>query len=102
MGLHYRMNDAKILTYPVAFTVPTGKAHWQTLLRARAIENHCYVIVAAQGGYHNEKRQNYRHSVVIDPWGDMLIDLQEDVKVGVVELNFPKIELIRQSVLMNR
>ena len=102
MGLHYRMNGAKILTYPAAFTVPTGKAHWHTLLRARAIENQCYVIAAAQWGHHNEKIQTYGHSVVIDPWGDMLMDLQEGVKVGVVELNFPKIELIRQSVLMNR
>ena len=102
MGLHYRMNGAKILTYPAAFTVPTGKAHWHTLLRARAIENQCYVVAAAQWGYHNEKIQTYGHSVVIDPWGDMLMDLQEGVKVGVVELDFPKITLIRQSVLMNR
>lgn len=102
MGLYYRMNGANIITYPAAFTVPTGKAHWHTLLRARAIENQCYVIAAAQWGYHNEKIQTYGHSVVIDPWGDMLMDLEEGVKVGVVELDFPKIELIRQSVLMNR
>jgi predicted amidohydrolase len=102
MGLHYRMNGANILTYPAAFTVPTGKAHWHTLLRARAIENQCYVVAAAQWGYHNEKIQTYGHSVVIDPWGDMLMDLEEGVKVGVVELDFPKIDLIRKSVLMNR
>ena len=102
MGLHYRINGANILTFPAAFTVPTGKAHWHTLLRARAIENQCYVIAAAQWGYHNEKIQTYGHSVVIDPWGDMLMDLEEGVKVGVVELDFPKIDLIRKSVLMNR
>jgi predicted amidohydrolase len=102
MGLHYRMNGANILTYPAAFTVPTGKAHWHTLLRARAIENQCYVVAAAQWGYHNEKIQTYGHSVVIDPWGDIIMDLEEGVKVGVVELDFPKIELIRKSVLMNR
>ena len=102
MGLHYRMNGANIITYPAAFTVPTGKAHWHTLLRARAIENQCYVVAAAQWGYHNEKIQTYGHSVVFDPWGDTLLDLGDGVKVGVVELDFPKINLIRQSVLMNR
>lgn len=102
LGLHYRMNGANILTYPAAFTVPTGKAHWHTLLRARAIENQCYVVAAAQWGHHNEKIQTYGHSVVIDPWGDIVMDLEEGVKVGVVELDFPKIDLIRKSVLMNR
>lgn len=102
MGLHYRMNGAEILTYPAAFTVPTGKAHWHTLLRARAIENQCYVIASAQWGHHNEKMQTFGHSIVIDPWGDILLDLQEGVKVGVADLDFPKIDLIRRSVLMNR
>lgn len=102
MGLHYRMNGAQILTYPAAFTVPTGKAHWHTLLRARAIENQCFVVAAAQWGTHNEKMQTYGHSVVIDPWGDIIMDLGEGVKVGVVDLDFPKIDLIRKSVLMNR
>lgn len=102
MGLHYRMNGAHILTYPAAFTVPTGKAHWHTLLRARAIENQCFVVAAAQWGTHNEKMQTYGHSVVIDPWGDIIMDLGEGVKVGVVDLDFHKIDLIRKSVLMNR
>lgn len=102
MGLHYRLQDAKILTYPAAFTVPTGKAHWHTLLRARAIENQCFVVAAAQWGQHNEKMQTYGHSLVVDPWGDIILDLNEGEKVGVVELDFAKIELIRKSVLMNR
>ena len=102
MGLHYRMNGASILTYPAAFTVPTGKAHWHTLLRARAIENQCFVVAAAQWGFHNEKMQTYGHSLVVDPWGDILLDLQEGVKVGVVDLDFARIEHIRKSVLMNR
>lgn len=102
MGLHYRMNGAEILTFPAAFTVPTGKAHWHTLLRARAIENQCFVVAAAQWGTHNDKIQTYGHSIVIDPWGDVLLDLEEGVKVGVVDLDFSKIELIRHSVLMNR
>lgn len=102
MGLYYRMNGASILTYPAAFTVPTGKAHWHTLLRARAIENQCYVIAPAQWGYHNEKIQTYGHSLVIDPWGDILLDLAEGEHIGYADLDFSKIELIRNSVLMKR
>jgi predicted amidohydrolase len=102
LGLHYRMQGAEILTYPAAFTVPTGKAHWHTLLKARAIENQCFVVAAAQWGHHNEKMQTYGHSLVVDPWGDIILDLTEGVKVGVVELDFSKIELIRHSVLMSR
>lgn len=102
MGLHYRMNGTEIITYPAAFTVPTGKAHWHTLLRARAIENQCFVIAAAQWGHHNEKIQTYGHSLVVDPWGDILLDLEEGEKVDVVDLDFSKIELIRHSVIMNR
>lgn len=102
MAHQYRMNGAEILTFPAAFTVPTGKAHWHTLLRARAIENQCFVVASAQWGHHNDKIQTYGHSVVIDPWGDIVLDLEEGVKVGVVELDFSKIELIRKSVIMSR
>ena len=102
LALHYRMKGAKILTYPAAFTVPTGKAHWHTLLRARAIENQCYVIASAQWGQHNDKMQTYGHSLVVDPWGDIILDLTEGEKVGVVDLDFSRIDLVRQSVLMNR
>ena len=59
---------ASILTYPSSFTIKTGLAHWETLLRARAIENQCYVIAAAQNGVHNAKRSSYGHSMIIDPW----------------------------------
>ncbi|KAL3786340.1 hypothetical protein ACHAWO_005832 [Cyclotella atomus] len=65
---------AQILLAPSAFTVPTGKAHWHALLRARAIESQCYMIAAAQVGKHNEKRQSYGHSLVYDPWGELLAD----------------------------
>lgn len=102
MALHYRMKGAEILTFPAAFTVPTGRAHWHTLLRARAIENQCFVVAAAQWGHHNDRMQTYGHSIVIDPWGDILLDLKEGVGVGVVELDFSRIDLIRKSVLMNR
>lgn len=65
---------AQVLLVPSAFTVPTGQAHWHTLLRARAIENQCYVIAAAQYGEHNKKRTSYGHSIAIDPWGCVLAD----------------------------
>lgn len=101
-ALHYRNQGAHILTYPAAFTVPTGKAHWHTLLRARAIENQCFVIASGQWGQHNEKIQTFGHSLVVDPWGEVLLDLGEGEKVGVIDLDLNKIELIRHSVLMNR
>lgn len=64
----------QILLVPSAFTVPTGKAHWEVLLRARAIEAQCYVVAAAQAGRHNEKRESYGHSLIVDPWGKVLAD----------------------------
>lgn len=102
MAHNYRMNGAEILTFPAAFTVPTGRAHWHTLLRARAIENQCFVIAAAQWGKHNDRMETYGHSLVVDPWGDVLLDLQEGEKMGVVDLDFSRIDYIRKSVLMNR
>jgi predicted amidohydrolase len=63
---------AQILVVPAAFTAHTGAAHWHTLLRARAIENQCYVIAAAQTGRHNDKRESYGHTLIIDPWGTVL------------------------------
>jgi predicted amidohydrolase len=63
---------AEIVLVPSAFTVPTGQAHWLTLLRARAIENQCYVVAAAQVGRHNERRESYGESVIINPWGQVL------------------------------
>ena len=65
---------AEILLVPSAFTIPTGRAHWHTLLKSRAIENQCYVLAAAQVGKHNEKRKSYGHALAIDPWGEVLAD----------------------------
>ena len=63
---------ADIILIPAAFTVPTGTAHWLTLLRARSIENQTYIIAAAQSGRHNERRESYGHSIIIDPWGSVI------------------------------
>ncbi|MEO8685120.1 MAG: carbon-nitrogen hydrolase family protein [Devosia sp.] len=69
---------AQVLAVPAAFTVPTGQAHWHVLLRARAIETGSYVIAAAQGGQHINGRATYGHSLVIDPWGKIIAELDHD------------------------
>ncbi len=69
---------ASIITVPAAFTVPTGKAHWETLLRARAIENGVFVIAPAQGGQHASNRATYGHSMVVDPWGHVIAHKADD------------------------
>ncbi len=68
---------AQILAIPAAFTRPTGKAHWHTLLRARAIENTCFVIAAAQCGEHQDGRATYGHSLIVSPWGEILAEAGE-------------------------
>ncbi len=68
---------AEIFVVPAAFTAFTGKAHWEMLLRARAVENLCYVIASAQGGYHLNGRETYGHSMIIDPWGNILDELPQ-------------------------
>lgn len=67
-------NGATVLCVPAAFTVPTGRAHWETLLRARAIENLCWVVAPAQVGQHGEDRASWGHSLIIDPWGTVVAD----------------------------
>jgi len=69
---------ASIVLVPSAFTMKTGEAHWEVLLRARAIENQVYVVAAAQGGQHNEKRSSYGHTMIIDPWGNKLAEIKGD------------------------
>ncbi|KAK4173902.1 putative amidohydrolase [Triangularia setosa] len=76
INLALRRKGAEIVTYPSAFTVSTGKAHWETLLRARAIETQSYVVAAAQVGRHNEKRVSYGHSMVVDPWGRIVTEIK--------------------------
>ena len=74
---------AQLIAVPAAFTVPTGQAHWEVLLRARAIETGSYVIAAAQGGLHPNGRATYGHSMIIDPWGKILAELDHD-EPGVI------------------
>jgi len=69
---------ASMIAVPAAFTVPTGEAHWETLLRARAIETGCYVLAPAQGGAHEDGRRTWGHSTVIGPWGEVVARLDDD------------------------
>ncbi|MBC8055181.1 MAG: carbon-nitrogen hydrolase family protein, partial [Rhizobiales bacterium] len=76
-----------LLSVPAAFTHTTGLAHWELLLRARAVENQCYVIAAAQGGLHENGRRTFGHSMVVDPWGDVLAVLPEGEGVVMAEID---------------
>jgi predicted amidohydrolase len=89
---------ANILTIPSAFTVPTGKAHWQTLLRARAIESAAFVVAATQCGAHQDGRATYGHSMVVDPWGDILLDMGTTLGVGICEIDCTRVAEVRQRV----
>ena len=86
------------LAVPAAFTVPTGRAHWHTLLRARAIEAEAFVIAAAQSGIHEDGRETYGHSLVVDPWGDVILDMGEGEGLAVVELNLDRIQEVREQI----
>ncbi|PZC76389.1 hypothetical protein B5X24_HaOG204688 [Helicoverpa armigera] len=90
---------AEILTYPSAFTQATGAAHWHVLLRARAIENQCYVIAAAQVGAHNPKRKSYGHALIVDPWGEVLADCGESAPCyKVAEISDERIKSVRKNM----
>ena len=83
---------------PAAFTVPTGRAHWQVLLRARAIEAGLFVVAAAQTGRHEDGRQTYGHSLVVDPWGEVLLDMGEEVGVGFADIDLARIPEVRSRI----
>jgi deaminated glutathione amidase len=106
LSLALRRQKADILLYPSAFTVPTGKAHWLPLLRARAIECQAYVIAAAQVGQHNTRRTSYGHSVVIDPWGGVVSELsaekQEEPEVIIANIDLGFVEKTRKDMPLLR
>ncbi|TKA82894.1 hypothetical protein B0A55_01156 [Friedmanniomyces simplex] len=106
IALALKRQKADVLLYPSAFTPTTGKAHWLPLLRARAIECTSYVIAAAQVGAHNEKRSSYGHSIVIDPWGEVVAELggekKEEPEVIFAEIDFEKLQSVRKSFPLKR
>ena len=90
--------DADVISVPAAFTVPTGKAHWHVLLRARAIEAGLFVVAAAQSGRHQDGRQTFGHSLVVDPWGEVLLDMGEQVGVGFADIDLARISEVRARI----
>jgi deaminated glutathione amidase len=86
---------ATVLSVPAAFTRPTGQAHWELLLRARAVENACFVVAAAQAGSHEDGRATYGHSLAVDPWGEVLLNMDEAPGVAVVELDPARVADVR-------
>ena len=90
--------DADVIAVPAAFTVPTGKAHWHVLLRARAIEAGLFVVAAAQAGRHEDGRQTFGHSLVVDPWGEVLLDMGEEPGVGFADIDLARIAEVRSRM----
>ncbi|MEH3106726.1 MAG: carbon-nitrogen hydrolase family protein [Sphingomonas fennica] len=89
---------ATILAVPAAFTVPTGRAHWHTLLRARAIEAGAFVVAAAQTGTHADGRETFGHSLVVDPWGEVLLDMEKAPGVATVDLDMAVLADVRARI----
>lgn len=88
---------AEIIAIPSAFTATTGKSHWEVLVRARAIENLCYVIAADQGGYHLNGRNTYGDSMVVDPWGNVLNRLSQGAGVVIADIDLGRMEKTRRT-----
>jgi predicted amidohydrolase len=99
-GLFARLaeSDADLIAVPAAFTVPTGKAHWHVLLRARAIEAGLFVVAAAQVGHHEDGRNTFGHSLVVDPWGEVMLDMKEETGLGFAEVDLKRILDVRSRI----
>jgi len=90
---------ASFIAVPSAFTVRTGEAHWSTLLRARAIENGCFIFAAAQAGKHESGRETYGHSLIVDPWGEILAEGNStDTGVVLAKIDPAKVQAVRKSI----
>ena len=98
--LYRALSDAgaTILSVPAAFTRPTGAAHWHILLRARAIEAGAYLVAAAQTGIHEDGRETYGHSLVVDPWGDVILDMGETAGLAFAEIDPARVEQVRSRI----
>jgi nitrilase len=87
-----------LVTVPSAFTYTTGSAHWELLLRARAVENQCYVVAAAQGGKHENGRRTWGHSMIVDPWGEVLGVLPEGEGVVTAQMTRERLDAVRTQL----
>jgi predicted amidohydrolase len=100
---HYAKNQVDAVLIPSSFLVKTGQAHWDVLMRARAIESQCYVIASAQSGSHQGirgQRETYGHSVIVDPWGAKLLELTMSPELQICELSRHEIERVRTQIPM--
>ncbi len=89
---------AELISVPAAFTRVTGEAHWQLLLQARAVETQCYVLAAGQGGRHNERRETYGHSMVVDPWGQVLAQRAQGAGVVCADVDLEYLRTVRKKM----
>lgn len=96
--LYRAMGECALIVVPAAFTHTTGRAHWEVLLRARAIENQCYVLAAAQGGTHQNGRRTFGHSMLVDPWGEVKALLREGEGVITGEIDAAMLAGVRESL----
>ena len=104
-GMFVAMNQIAqldVLAFPAAFTQQTGQAHWHSLLKARAIENQCYIIAANQTGKHRNKRQTYGHSCIISPWGEKLAELPHDTGMIHAQIDHQLLADIRTKMPVNQ
>jgi predicted amidohydrolase len=98
--LYRALSDAgaTILSVPAAFTRPTGAAHWHILLRARAIEAGAFAVAAAQTGIHADGRATYGHSLVVDPWGEVILDMGEEAGLAFAEIDSARVDAVRSRI----
>ena len=89
---------AKIIFIPSAFTEVTGESHWHILQRARAIENGCFIVSAAQTGMHEQNRKTFGHSIIVDPWGNILADADKDVGFITADLDLNLVDEVRKKI----
>jgi predicted amidohydrolase len=98
--LFQRLSEAgaEVIAVPAAFTVPTGRAHWQVLMRARAIEAELFIVAAAQAGRHEDGRETYGHSLVADPWGEVLLEMGDEPGLAFAEIDLAQIADVRARI----
>jgi nitrilase len=96
--LYRRMGAVDLIVVPSAFTATTGEAHWETLIRARAIENLAYVVAPAQGGVHASGRRTHGHTLIVDPWGEVLARVESGPGVAVADIDPARTAAVRASL----
>ena len=96
--LYRAMDEPDLILVPAAFTATTGRAHWETLLKARAVENLCYVLAPAQGGRHENGRATFGHTMLIDPWGDVVASRDEGPGVVIGDIDLQMIASVRTDL----